>query len=300
MPPRTDATISLPDGRRLAYAEWGDLAGSPVFLFHGTPHSRLWCPDEEATVSARVRLITVDRPGIGRSDIKQARTFAEWPGDVVALAEALGIDRFAVVGWSAGGPDAASCAALIAPRLTNVGVVSSRHLARYNVAERPRAYEELDPDERAEFDLVQEDPAAAAEFASKRNAEWVKRLQEHPESIHDPARTPEGDKWFFANEGRAKDFFAAVREAVQQGTDGFRWELIDGWFPWDFRLADIRIRVHVWHGEQDSRVSQADIDLAASRLLDCKVILWPDAGHLGIAKHWDEVLGTVKDPAEVR
>lgn len=137
MPPHRDATIKLSDGRRLAYAEWGDLDGSPIIFFHGTPHSRLWCPDELATASEEIRLITVDRPGIGRSDIKQARTFSDWPDDVVSLANALGVPRFAVIGWSGGGPYAAACAALIPTRLTGVGIVSSRHLAQYNFGERP-------------------------------------------------------------------------------------------------------------------------------------------------------------------
>jgi pimeloyl-ACP methyl ester carboxylesterase len=292
MPPLRDAAIRLPDGRHLAYAEWGDPHGSPVLFFHGTPHSRLWCPDERATISAKVRLITVDRPGIGRSDIKPARTYADWPGDVVALAEALGITRFAVVGWSAGGLYAASCATLIAPRLTSVGVVSNRHLARYNFGERPGAYAELASDERAEFDLAQRDPMAAAELAATHNTKWVANLQEHPESIHDPASTAEGDRWFFADKARAAAFDAAIREGLRQGMDGLRWELIDGWFPWGFRLAEIPIHVYLWHGKQDSRGKQADIDFIASHIPECTATTWPDAGHLGIAKHWDEVLGT--------
>lgn len=299
MPPHRDATITLPDGRRLAYAEWGDLDGSPVFLFHGTPHSRLWCPDEQATVSAQVRLITIDRPGIGRSDVKQARTFSDSPSDVGSLANALGITRFAVIGWSGGGPYAAACAALIPSRLTGVGIVSSRHLAQYNFAERPSAYGELSPEEREEFDLAQNDPMAAAELSGKRSSDLVERLQKHPESLVDPARTAEGDRWFFADSARSSDFFAAVREAVRQSTEGFRWELIDGWFPWGFRLAEIPIRVHVWHGEQDSRVSQAHVDFITNKIRDCTAINWPDAGHFGIAKHWGEILETLKQSSPV-
>jgi len=60
----TDGTIALPGGRRLAYTEWGNPKGYPVLYFHGTPGSRLWCPDESATMSADVRLIMPDRPGI--------------------------------------------------------------------------------------------------------------------------------------------------------------------------------------------------------------------------------------------
>jgi pimeloyl-ACP methyl ester carboxylesterase len=101
--------LQLSDGRKVAYVEWGDLRGSAVFLFHGTPHSRVFCPDETVTASSNVRLITVDRPGIGRSDVLPRRTFSDWPSDVVELADALGVEKFGVVGWSAGGVYAAAC-----------------------------------------------------------------------------------------------------------------------------------------------------------------------------------------------
>ena len=130
LPALRDATVTMPDGRRLAYTEWGLPDGKPVLCFHGTPGSRLWCPDEEATSAARVRLIMPDRPGIGRSDPLEGRTLADWPKDVEALADALQISSFAVVGVSAGGPYAAACAALIPGRLSGVALVSSRPLAK--------------------------------------------------------------------------------------------------------------------------------------------------------------------------
>jgi pimeloyl-ACP methyl ester carboxylesterase len=288
-----DSTITLVDGRRLAYAEWGDPDGKPVFLFHGTPFSRLFCPDEPATLAAGVRIITVDRPGIGRSDILEARKPEDWPVDLVALADALGIDRFAVVGWSAGGPYAAACAALIPSRLTAAGIVSTRHLSQYNFVERPGAYEELNPEDRAEYDVAQTDPAAAAEIAARRYAVLVAKLRRNPESYFDPTHLPEGDQWFFADEIRARNFFAAVAEGVRQGTDGFRWEVIDRWLPWGFRLDGIPMRVHLWHGEQDPEVPRPHIDFTARQIPDCVLITWPDAGHFGAAKHWDQILGTL-------
>ena len=101
MPLLTDDAIRLGDGRTLAYAEWGEPQGRCVFLFHGTPHSRLFCPDEAVTASSNVRLVTVDRPGIGGSDVLPRRTLGDWPSDVVELADALEIEKFGVVGWSA-------------------------------------------------------------------------------------------------------------------------------------------------------------------------------------------------------
>jgi pimeloyl-ACP methyl ester carboxylesterase len=60
--------ITLGDGRLLAYAVWGDPSGEPVLFHHGTGDSRLArFPDESVTSSLGVRLVTVDRPGVGGS-----------------------------------------------------------------------------------------------------------------------------------------------------------------------------------------------------------------------------------------
>lgn len=288
-----DSTITLADGRQLAYAEWGDPDGKPVLLFHGSPSSRLFCPDESATTSAGVRLITVDRPGFGRSDILHARRLGDWPVDVVALADSIGLDRFAVVGWSGGGRYAAACAALIPSRLTAAGVVSTGVLSESNFVERPGAYEELDPEDRADYDLAQKDPAAAAEVISRKMAGWVANLQANPESFIDPASTPEGDRWFISNDLLLRKFLAALTEGLRQGANGYRWEVVAIWLPWGFRLDGIPMRVHLWRGEQDSLVTRPHFEFIASRIPDCVATTWPDAGHLGIAKHWDEVLGAL-------
>ena len=97
--PRADAMITLADGRPLAYCEWGNPSGSPVLLAHGGPGSRLLCPDQDATAAAGVRLLTVDRPGYGVSAARPDPTLLGWADDVQALADRLGLERFAVVGW---------------------------------------------------------------------------------------------------------------------------------------------------------------------------------------------------------
>jgi pimeloyl-ACP methyl ester carboxylesterase len=100
-----DRTIRLLDGRRLGYAEWGDPGGRPLFFFHGWPGSRIegYLGDEAARARG-VRLIAIDRPGMGLSDFQQHRTLVDWPDDVVQVAAALGLNRFAVLGISGGGP----------------------------------------------------------------------------------------------------------------------------------------------------------------------------------------------------
>ncbi|MDH3303442.1 MAG: alpha/beta hydrolase [Acidimicrobiia bacterium] len=116
--------MRLEDERTLAYAEWGDGSGLPIFHYHGSSSSR---PEHllQAEVLDGVRLVTIDRPGHGLSDFQPERTLLDWPEDVAALADKLEIDRFAVSGWSAGGPNALACAYRIPERLTGVGLISS-------------------------------------------------------------------------------------------------------------------------------------------------------------------------------
>jgi len=106
--------ITLCDGRRLGFAEFGDLQGRPVFYFHGFPGSRLEARlADRISRDSQVRFIGIDRPGYGLSSVKPERTFIDSAGDAAELADALGIDRFSILGVSGGGPYAAACASKI-------------------------------------------------------------------------------------------------------------------------------------------------------------------------------------------
>ena len=91
--------ILLPDGRKLAYAEFGKPDGRPVMYFHGAPSSRMepLLIGNEKWVQSGLRVIAPDRPGIGGSDFQPNRGFSDWPRDVLALADSLGLDRFPVL-----------------------------------------------------------------------------------------------------------------------------------------------------------------------------------------------------------
>src|SRR5262249_53252312 len=110
--PAPTGAITLGDGRWLSYDDVGDLSGAPVVYLHGCPDCRLTRhPDDGAAARAGVRLIAVDRPGYGSSDEDEGADENALALDVIALADALGIERFAVFGWSAGGPGALALAA---------------------------------------------------------------------------------------------------------------------------------------------------------------------------------------------
>jgi pimeloyl-ACP methyl ester carboxylesterase len=125
--PESVPTIRLRDGRCISYLEVGKMDGAPIFHFHGHGSSRLEVLLlAEKAASLGVRLIAMDRPGIGRSDSKIGSILMTWPDDIVEMADQLGVKRFAVEGVSAGGPYALACATKIPGRLTACGLISTQ------------------------------------------------------------------------------------------------------------------------------------------------------------------------------
>jgi len=111
----------LADGRTLSYAEYGDSSAEPVFYFHGWPGARY---EGEMFMYPKIRLIAVERPGMGYSDFKAGRTLLDWADDVGELADILGINRFGVLGFSGGSPYAIACAYRMPERLIATIVVN--------------------------------------------------------------------------------------------------------------------------------------------------------------------------------
>ena len=107
-----DSSITLADGRLLAYTDIGAPGGPVVMYFHGAPSSRLdTTVFEDAFAALDVRMVSADRPGYGGSSPQPGRHREDWPSDVAALADRLGVERFAVMGVSSGGPYAVACSA---------------------------------------------------------------------------------------------------------------------------------------------------------------------------------------------
>src|SRR5690606_1509326 len=126
LPAGPTQTVTLPDGRELAYLDFGDPAAPLVIHNHGGPSSRLeGTLLASAAVAHGLRLVSVDRPGIGRSTPHAGWALPDWVDDLTTLADALGADRFAVSGWSGGGAVTMAAAALIDPeRLAHVAYVA--------------------------------------------------------------------------------------------------------------------------------------------------------------------------------
>ena len=282
--PILDAEMVLGDGRKLAYALWGDPDGETVMLFHGAPGSRLFTPDPEITAAAGVRLITVDRPGYGGSDRCAGRQILDWPIDVLQLADLIEAPRFAVVAHSSGGPYALACTLTAPDRVSAVALVSC--VAPYDQVPSDAAVD----DDQALTRLAQREPERAAAEVAK-SAGW---LAENPEHFLELPR-PEPDVLLLSDPLIRSMFLNTVREAVKQGVHAYAWDCVLERRPWGFTLSDIGAHVDVWQGEQDRAVPALQATALVGGVKDSRLLMIPEAGHGLILARWSEILSGLKD-----
>ncbi|MFN2223874.1 MAG: alpha/beta fold hydrolase [Candidatus Promineifilaceae bacterium] len=284
----TRQQITLDDGRILGFAEYGQPQGRPIIFFHGWPSSRLEARMLAATAhKLEIRLIAPDRPGFGLSSFQPGRRLLDWPADVLQLAGALGLERFAVLGVSGGGPFAAVCALKIPERLRAAGIVSG-----LGPLDAPGALEQMRPLNRRLATIG-------------RRAPWLFRLVAWPE-VRALKRDPEG---YFARamaDMPGPDRAALARgeirsclqrtgqEAFQAGLRGAAWENALTARPWGFRLEDIAMEVHLWHGELDRNAPAAMGRYVAAAIPNCQARFYEDEGHLSVlVNHAETILGAV-------
>lgn len=280
--PKVDRRIHLQDGRELAYSEWGDLEGRPVVLLHGMPASRLLCPDEDATKEAGVRLVTMDRPGYGRSDPRSGRTLLGWPEDFIELAGQLDLPPCPVVGWSSGGPYALALGYRAPTLVTTIGLAASNG----PIEHVPAGYT---PQERAIANLLVSDRAAGLAAISERSAwfagdGWAAMFAE---------TWGEADDRVLAEPTTLAAMNALTREGARQGSTGYAADMAAELAPWGFATADIRQPVHVWCGGSDLVANRAQTDYLAESIPGANLVTYAGEGHLIPLSHWSEMLAAL-------
>ncbi|NIV38371.1 MAG: alpha/beta fold hydrolase [Anaerolineae bacterium] len=278
---------SLEDGRRLGFAECGDPQGTPIFYFHASGSSRLERPaDESILIELGVRFITVDRPGHGLSDPQPERKLLDWPDDVSQLADHLGVERFHVMGWSAGGAPALACAAKLPERVRTAALVSSvsppdcpgqlrglpfaNRLWKFGARRMPALVRTL---RRAAYPIIMGDPEEAGRTMSMSFALEDRRLLDDPEAM--------------------KRFVEDIQEGYRQGWEGPVHDDVVNARPWGFRLEDVAQRVDIWHGELDGNVRLHHADCLHERLPNSRLTVWEGEAHLALLIHWSEVLAVL-------
>jgi len=280
-----DQTLRLGDGRALGFAELGDPRGRPVFHFHGNPGCRLERWDVGQNEGERgIRLITVDRPGIGLSDASPERSVADWADDVAELADHLGHERFAVVGYSLGGPYAAACAAKLTNRVVAAGLVSA--------------------DARVDDISVVEQVATARYFKLARRAPWAMALiyaivgrtaRRNPQAAHRLffQGFPNIDRAIADRPEVSSRIMAELAEAIRPGARGLVDDMRRAQRPWGFEPESIAVPVHLWQGRADSVVPPSHGEYWMNAVADCRATFLEGEGHMLIEDRAVEVFEAV-------
>jgi pimeloyl-ACP methyl ester carboxylesterase len=278
--------IDLPDGRELAFSETGDPDGTPVLAFHGTPGSRrqiLLPMTAEVATSVGVRLVAPDRPGYGHSTFQPDRRLTDWPGDVTAVADHLGIGRFAVVGVSGGGPHALVCAALLPDRVTRAAVVSGvGPLSTVADAEgMMRMNQLLSSLARRSERAVRPLTAVTAAVARHRPEQAIKSMMKQlPESDVAVLERPEILEAFVVD---ARHASATAARATAQDMALFAR-------PWGFDLSQIVVPVDFWQGDADRNVPPAHARRQADQVKESTLHEITGEGHFMVIDHLEDIL----------
>ena len=250
--------VTLPDGRRLSWYEFGDPDGSPVIYTAGTPVSGLGggCYDETAR-AAGLRWISPDKPGYGRSDYHRQRSVISWGDDLAALAGHLGLGQFALAGESGGAPFTLAAAHQLAGRVNAVALIA--------------AGGPIGPTERAGMKPRIRIMKWLARNAPALNAVPVAAMRR---AVATPARRERIMHREMAAAPGAEDVglrieLEAVADALRQGPRAAVQELALITRPWPFPLSEVSAPVHLWHGARDRNAP-----IAYARSLACDL---PDA-----------------------
>lgn len=287
---RLDNQIKLKDGRTLGYAEYGELEGKPILHFHGVPSSRLEGNHpqvDEIATQLGIRLIFVDRPGMGLSDYQPGRKLLDWVEDICELSGVLKLECFAVVGLSGGGPYVAACAYKIPERLFGAGIISGA-----GPMDIPGNYQNLGKSDRQAMDLAMKAP-----WLLRVLFWYMKRMvQRNPDNFLAQLGSDlsTADKDQVAQLEVRNTVIEATAEAFRQGSRGAVLDYALVGKPWGFRLEDIRMPVHLWHGEEDKICSIQMGRNVAAAIPNCKAHYYPGEGHLSVyAKYYGEILSTI-------
>lgn len=274
--PKLEGNIAVGEDRQIGFAEFGDPQGRAVFWLHGTPGARRQIPTEARAFAAQknIRLIGIDRPGIGSSTPYQYENVLGFTEDLRTIADTLGINRFAVIGLSGGGPYTLATASAMPDRVVMAAVLGgvapligedgiSSGLMELAKIVRPIIEVADTPIRWVAGSLIK----VIAPFGSPA-LDLYARIS--PDGDRNLLSRPEFKAMFLDDllNGSRKQLAAPFADIVVFARD------------WGFRLSDIKVPVRWWHGDADHIVPYAHGQHAVARIADAEMYTLPGESHL--------------------
>jgi pimeloyl-ACP methyl ester carboxylesterase len=270
-----DAQLALPDGRTVGYTDWGHAAQTAVFWCHGGPGSRFEAgPIAAAASEIGLRTIGIDRPGYGKSTPRPGRDIASWVPDALAVADRLGIERFASVGVSTGGAYSLALAALAPERV--LGVVPCCALTDMRWAEGKAM---MSGAGTADIWKATSRDAAIALATEIFGADGSKMMS----SATSGPPLPAADLAIFANPTFMSGWAASFPAMFAHGVQGYADDrLADGPGWGSFDASRVTCPVTVLHGAEDTIVPVAHAHHSAALVPGAKLRVCEGLGHFSI------------------
>jgi pimeloyl-ACP methyl ester carboxylesterase len=279
--------VQLAEGRVLGVLESGAADGKPIFFFPGFGVSATAVhPDSTLAESAGVRIISVDRPGIGKSSPSSRRTLLDWPSDIAALADRLGIQRFGVLGWSGGGPHALACAFRLAGRVSVTGLFSCAP---------PFADAQAVTSMPAKVECL----AFVAKFAPTllriRFYGHCRQIRKDADALllKSARDLSDADREIIFDARYHAFLKTSMIQACNQGPRGLIDDVLVIARPWGFGLDQLRFPVYLWHGEADKTIPVEVGRYLADAIDNCRASFIPGGGHFSYLTHWNEMFQTL-------
>jgi pimeloyl-ACP methyl ester carboxylesterase len=271
-------TTDVGGGRRIAFQTFGDPRGRPVFFFHGSPASRLEGEFLDAPAAAHhIRLIAVDRPGMGCSDPQPSRRLVDWPSDISAVARELHLDRFLVMGFSTGALYVYACAKAMPDRLDGAVIVSGTGppslMRGFNAGWLTlMAARALPPAGRWMFGSI------------------ARRAEADPVGFIPPGLA-QVDRDVLKDGEPRRRFLSSFLEAYRGGSGGVVDDQILVARHWGFDLDEVETSVSLWHGTEDQTVPSRVAVTVAQSLRHGRLNLQDGEGHVSLlVNHGDRIL----------
>jgi pimeloyl-ACP methyl ester carboxylesterase len=281
-----DRIIRLRDGRRLGFAETGAPDGTPVLFFHGLGTTRVVCPPPQPAVELGIRLIAIDRPGIGLSDPQPGRSLLDWPRDITEVADHLELERFSIVAWSGGGPYGLACGFALPERVRLIAAVSPA---------APLAGP-ADPGYLRRLDRQAVRAAGRAPWLIRLAMwHWGRGQRRDAEAFFDKSFNDmcAADQEVLSEPQLRGAMIANSSELYRQGGRGMYDEALVLARPWGFEPADIRVPVQIWQGGRDDTVLPAMAQHLAEAIPNAQIRMFPDEGHHLLYRYWPEILAAL-------
>ncbi len=281
-PPERQRTMQLPDGRTLAWSEWGSVDGIPVLFCTGAAMSSWLGFGVNELQNLGLRLIAIDRPGLGSSDPHINKTLSFWVEDIRNFIESQKLQNVLAVGFSQGAPFAFALAAQ--NLVKTLAIVSGQ-----DELSHPNVLPLVHPDVKNMIAAIKEDAVGFEQHFSQMattSGLWQLIIE---------MSVPQ-DRLLYENEAFSRAFRKALEEGFSQGARGYARDLVNALSPWHIKLEEISIPVDLWYGGLDtSTVHSPDFGATlANRLPFAERIFEPNEGGSILWTKSGEILSKLK------